>query len=44
MKMFIDGSCDIVILGLNLRIQDKESSYHMELKNQDLENKVERND
>ena len=44
MKMFIDGSCDIRFLGLNMRIEGNESSYHMEFKNQDFETQVERHD
>ena len=42
MKMFIDGSCDIGFLCLNLRIEGNESTYDMELKNQDFETQVER--
>ena len=42
--MFIDGSADIGWLGLNLRIEGKESGYDIELKNHDLETQVERNE
>ena len=42
MKTFIPGSCDIGFLCSNMRIEASNASYHMELKNQDLETQVER--
>ena len=44
MKMVIDGSCDIGFSCLNLRIEGNESSYDMELKNQEFERQVERHE
>ena len=42
--MFIDGSCDIGFLSLNIRIEGNESSYDMDLKNDDFETQVERHE
>ena len=42
--MFVDGSCDIGFWCLNLRIEGNETSHDMELKNQDFETQVERNE
>ena len=42
--MFIDGSCVIGLLGLIMRIEGNESSYDMELKNDDFEIQVDRHE
>ena len=42
--MVIPGSCDIIFLCLNMRIEADNASYDMELKNQDFETQVERHD
>ena len=42
MKRIIDGSCDIGLSCLNMRIEGKESTYDMQLKNQYFETQVER--
>ena len=44
MKMFIGGSCDIGFSYLYMKIKVNESSYDMELKNQDFEPQVERHE
>ena len=42
--MFIPGSCDIGFLCSNMRIEANNTSYDMELQNQDFETQVERHD
>ena len=42
--MFFPGSCDIGFLCSNMRIEANNTSYNMELKNQDFETQVERHD
>ena len=42
MKMFIPGSCDIRFLCSNLRIEDNNTSYDMELKREYFETQLER--
>ena len=42
--MFIPGSCDIGFLFSNMRIEAKNASVDMELKNQDFETQVERHE
>ena len=42
--MFIPGECDIGFLCLNMRIEANNTSYDIELKNQDFETQVERHD
>ena len=43
-KMFIPGSCDIGFLCSNIRIESKNASYAIELKNLDFETQVERHE
>ena len=40
--MFIPGSCDIGFLCSNMRNEANNASYDIELKNQDFETQVER--
>ena len=40
--MLIAGSCDIRFLCSNMRIEANNTSYDMELKNQDFETQVQR--
>ena len=42
--MFIPGSCDIGFLCSKIRIESKNASYAIELKNPDFETQVERNE
>ena len=42
--MFIPGSCDIGFLCSNMRIEANNTSYDMELENQDFETQVERHE
>ena len=42
--MFIPGSCDIGFQCSNMRIEANNNSYDMELKNQDFETQVERDE
>ena len=42
--MFIPGSCDPRFFCSNMRIEDNNASYDMELKHQDLETQTERHD
>ena len=42
--MFVPGSCDIGLLCSNLRIEANNTSYYMELENQDFETQVERHE
>ena len=42
--MFIPGSCDIGFLSSNMRIEFPNTSYNIELKNQDFETQVERHE
>ena len=42
--MFIPSSCDIGFLCSNMRIKANNVSYDIELKNQDFETQVERNE
>ena len=43
-KIFIPRSCDIGFLCSNMRIEAKNASYAIELKNQDFETQVERHE
>ena len=42
--MLVPRSCDIGFLCLNMRIEANNTTYDMELKNQDFETQVERHD
>ena len=42
--MFIPGSCDIGFLCSNMRIEAKNASYDIELKNYNFETQVERHE
>ena len=42
--MFIPRSCDIGFLCANMRIEANNTSYDMELKNQDFKTQVERHE
>ena len=42
--MFIPGTCDIGYLCSNMRSEDTNASYDIELKNQDFETHVERHE
>ena len=42
--MVIAGSCDIGFMCSNMRIEAKNASYDMDLKNQDFETQVERHE
>ena len=42
--MCIPGSCDIRFLGSTMRIEAKNASYDLKLKNQDFETHVERHE
>ena len=44
MKMFIPGSCDIGFLCSNMSIKANNAWYDMELKNDDFETQVERDE
>ena len=42
--MFIPGTCDIGYLCSNMRIEDNNARYDIELKHRDFETQVERHD
>ena len=42
--MVIPGSCDIGFLCSNMRIEDNNASYDIELNNRDFETQVERHE
>ena len=42
--MVIPGPCDIGLMCSNMRIEDNNASYDIDLKNQDFETQVERHD
>ena len=42
--MVIPGSCDIGFLCSNMRIEDKNASYDIDLNNRDFETQVERHE